>query len=80
MRQVSSVGKVESEEFVARFQCGHEDRHIGLCSGVRLHIGIFGTEYLLDTFDGELFGTIHNLTSAVVAVSGIAFGVLVGEA
>ena len=55
------------------------DRLVGLRAGVRLHVGVFGAEQLLGAVDGELLGDVDVLAAAVVALAGIAFGVLVGE-
>ncbi len=46
---------------------------------MRLHVGEVGAEQLLGAIDGELLGDIHVLAAAVVALAGIALGVLVGE-
>ena len=45
-----------------------------------LHVGIFSTEELLDAVDGKILGLVNALASAIVAVAGITFGILVGEA
>ena len=47
---------------------------------MRLHVGVFGPVDFLYTVDSELLHLVDNLASAIVAVSGIAFGIFVGEA
>ena len=46
---------------------------------MRLDVGVIGVEQLLGAVDGQLFGDIHELAAAVVALARIAFGVLVGQ-
>ena len=46
---------------------------------MRLHVGKFGTEKFLHAFDGDGFHLVDHLATAVVALTGKAFGVLVGE-
>ena len=42
-----------------------------------LYVGVCGSEKLLDAVDGKVFGFVDNLTSAIIAASGITFGVFV---
>ena len=46
---------------------------------MRLDIGKVGTKQRLGTIDCELLNHIHMLAPAVIALAGIALGVLVGE-
>ena len=55
------------------------DRHVGLCARVRLHVGVVGAEERLGARDGQRLGDVHELAAAVVALAGIALGVLVRE-
>ncbi len=48
-------------------------------AGVRLHVGEAAAEQLLRALDGEVLGDVDELAAAVVALAGIAFGVLVGQ-
>ncbi len=77
MGEVTSMRKVEAEELVARLEACHKHSHVGLCSGVWLHVGIISAEYALD---GNAFGLVYHLASAIVAVAGIALGIFVGKA
>lgn len=47
---------------------------------MRLHVGVFGAEKPFDTLYGQGLRAVYLLAAAVVAVAGIALGVLVGEA
>ena len=51
-----------------------------LAAGVRLDVGVLGAEELLGPVDGQLLDLVDDLAAAVVALAGIALGVLVGEA
>jgi hypothetical protein len=46
---------------------------------MRLHVGGFGAKDLLDAVNGQLFGHVHVLAAAVVALARVALGVFVGE-
>jgi hypothetical protein len=46
---------------------------------VRLHVGGLGAEQLLDAVDGQLLDHVDVLAAAVVALAGVALGVLVGQ-
>ena len=78
--EVSAMCQVEAHELVAGVEHGQEHGSVGLCAGVGLHVGPFGSEYLLDAFDGQLLALVHHFATAVVALAGIAFGVFVGQA
>ena len=60
-------------------QHGHVDGDVGGRAGVGLHVGVFGAEELLGAVDGQLLDFVGDFAAAVVALAGIAFGVLVGE-
>ncbi len=44
-----------------------------------LHVGVFGAEDLLGAIAGEVLDDVGELAAAVIALAGVAFGVLVGE-
>ena len=46
---------------------------------MRLHVGVVGAEQGLGALDGQLLGLVHVLAAAVVALAGVALGVLVGQ-
>ena len=52
---------------------------VRLRAGVRLDVGVLGAEELLRAVDRQLLGDVDVFAAAVVALAGIAFGVLVGE-
>ena len=52
---------------------------VGLRARVRLHVGVLGAEQLLHAVDRQLLGDVDELAAAVVALAGIALGVLVGQ-
>ena len=71
--------KIEPHEGVARFENGEEDRHVGLCARMGLHVGVFGSVETADALDGQRLDPIDDLAAAVVTGAGIAFGVFVGQ-
>ena len=64
---------------VAGIQQRHVRRGIGLAARMRLHVGVVGAEQALDAIDGQLLDHVDVLAATVVALAGIAFGVLVGQ-
>ena len=80
MTEVPAVVQIESHEGVARIENSQEDSCIGLCTRVRLHIGILCTEEGFYSVDSQLLHLIHHLTASVVSLAGITLGILVGQA
>ena len=77
--QVAAVGQRHAQDGVARLQQGQEHGLVGLRARMRLHVGIVRIEQFLDPLNRQLFGDIHVFATAVVALAGVAFGVLVGQ-
>ena len=44
-----------------------------------LHVGCICAKKLLDAVNGQLFGNVNKLATAVVALAGVAFSVFIGE-
>ncbi len=53
VRQMAAVRERHAQHRVAGLQHRHEDRHVRLRAGVRLHVGVFCAEDLLDALDRE---------------------------
>ena len=79
VREVAAVGEVEPHDGVAGLQHGCVGGLIGLRSGVRLDVDVFGVEELFRAVAREVLHLVGVLAAAVVALARIAFGVLVGE-
>ncbi len=77
--QVAAVRQVQAQEGVAGIHQRHIRRGVGLRAGVRLHVGVFGPKDLLGAVARQVLHHVGELASAVVALAGIALGVLVGE-
>ena len=71
--------QVQPEDGVARLQQRHVGRGVRLRAGVRLHVRVLGAEELLGAVAREVLHHVGELAAAVVALAGIALGVLVGE-
>ncbi len=80
MAEMSAVGEVQAEELITGIQTCHKYGHVGLRTGMGLHIGIFGSKKFLHAVYGHLFGTVHHLAATVIAMTGITFGIFVGKA
>ena len=68
-----------AEDGVAGLEAGEEDGHVRLSAGVRLDVRLLAAEQFQQALDGEPFGDIDELAAAVIALAGIALGILVGE-
>ncbi len=79
MGQVPAGSKIEPQKRVARLHQRHERRRIGGSPRMGLHVGIRAAEQLCDPLDGQRFGNIDVLATAVIAPSRQALGILVGE-
>jgi hypothetical protein len=79
VRQMAAVREVHAEDRVTRLEQGEVDAHVRLGAGVRLHVGVVGAEQLAGAGPGRLLHDIGELATAVVALAGVALGVLVGE-
>ena len=79
VREVAAVRQVQTENGVAGLQHCGVSFHVGLRSGVWLDVGVFRSEKLLGTFAREVFHYVGELAPSVVALAGIAFGILIGE-
>ena len=77
--QVSALGKVHAHHGVAQIQQGKIDRQVGLCAGMGLHIGVFCPKESAGAVDGDLLNLVHKLAAAVIAVTGVALCVFVGQ-
>ena len=73
------MSEIKTHESVAGLEACHEDSHIGLGTRVGLHIGILGSEKLFQTVLSKCFSLINHLAAAIVAVTGVSFGILVGQ-
>ena len=71
--------QVEPHEGIARLHAGEEYRHVGLCARVGLHIGVVGHKELAGPFACDILHHVHALAAAVIAVSGVALGIFVGQ-
>ena len=79
MGQVAALGQVHAHDGIAQVQQRKVNGQVGLCAGVGLHVGVLGTKQLAGAVDGDLLHLIHKLAAAVVAVAGVALGILVGQ-
>ncbi len=61
------------------FISAEEHGLVGLRAGIGLHVGETAAEQAAGALDGERFGDVDELASAIVAPAGIALGVLVGH-
>ena len=79
MGEVAAVVEVKSHKRVSGIEASQKYGGIGLCSGVRLHIGIHSTKEFLHTFTRQILYLVYHLAAAIVTFSGQSFCILVGE-
>ena len=71
--------QVHPQHRVAFLQDGFIDGDVGLRARVGLDVGVLGAEELLGALACQRLDHVGVLAAAVVAASGVAFGVLVGK-
>ena len=79
VRQVAAVRQVHAEDGVARVENAEVGALIRLRTGVRLHVGILGSEQFLGAVARQVLDPVREFAAAVIALARIAFGVFVGE-
>ena len=77
--QVAALGQIHAQNRVAGLEQRQVNGLIGLRARVRLDICISRVVELARSFDGQLLGDVDEFAAAVVAPTGIALGVLVGQ-
>ena len=71
--------QVQTHKAIAGLQHSQQHGSVSLCTGVGLHVGIFGTEQLANAVDGQLLHLVHHLATAIVSVAGVALSIFVGQ-
>ena len=79
MRQVTAMGQIHPQNGITWFEEGKISAGIGLCAGMRLHVGMFGPEQRFGPFNRQRFGNIYAFAAAVIAGCRITFGIFVGQ-
>ena len=77
--KMSSVGKIHAHYGIPGIQQGKINSHVGLGAGMGLHIGMFGPEQFLCSFNSQAFRYIHALAATVITVGRITFRILIGH-
>src|SRR6267142_3740826 len=75
--QVAAVRKIHAKNGVSRLERRHVDGHVGGSAGVCLNVGVLRAEKFLGAIDGQLFDLVGVFAAAVVALAGVALGVLI---
>ena len=78
MREVTTMCQIQTHELVSGVEHSQKDGSIGLSTRVGLYVGPFCTEDLLQTVDSDALALIHHFAASVIALTGIAFSILVG--
>ena len=76
---MSAVSKAQSHDRIAGIEQGEKHCEIGVCSRMRLNVGVFRSEQFFCSFDGYVFDDVHIFAAAVISSSGVALGVFVGK-
>jgi hypothetical protein len=79
VRQVATVREIEAENRVAGLQHCRVGRGVGLGARVRLHIDVLAAEELARAVAGQVLDDVGILATAVIAASGVALCVFIGE-
>jgi hypothetical protein len=79
VRQVPAVIEAHAEDRVAGIDQRQVRRGVRLRARMRLYVRVGRAEQFAGPLDRQAFGDVDVLAAAVVALAGIAFGVLVGQ-
>ena len=79
MGQVPALVEGQAQHGIAALKEGVVDGHVGLRTGMRLHVGVLGAEELLGAVASEVLGHVDHLAASVVAPARVALGILAGE-
>ena len=77
--QVAAVGQGHTENGVTGLAKGEIHGGVGLRAAVGLYVCVLGSEELASALACYIFGDINAMATAVVALCGVSFGVLVGH-
>ncbi|EAU64874.1 conserved hypothetical protein [Stigmatella aurantiaca DW4/3-1] len=77
--EVAARVEVQGQEGVPRLHQGHVGGHVGLAAGVGLDVGGLGPEQIPGALDRQRLRHVDHLAPAVVALAGVALGVLVRQ-
>ena len=78
--EVSTVSQIHAQNRVTGLGQGKERCQVGVGAGVGLHVGVVTAKELAGTLAGDFLRDVHGEAAAVVALAGIALGVLIGQA
>ena len=79
MREVPALVEAHADNRIARLDKRHVRSKVGVSTRVRLHVGKTAAEQLASAFAGKVLDNIDLFTAAVIALTRIALGILVGE-
>ena len=80
MREVTTMSQIQPQEGIAWVQNCQQHGCIGLCAGVRLHVGPLCIEDLFQSLDSDRLALIHYLATAIITLARVTLGILVGQA
>ena len=77
--EVTAIRQAHPQHSIAGGAQGLEHRRVGLGTGMGLHVGVGRPEQGLGALNRQGFSLVHIFAAAVVALAGVALGVLVGQ-
>ena len=76
--QMAAFCQAHAHNRIAGLQQRKINGRIGLSTGMRLYIGVFGPEQFTGPFAGDILHHVHVLASAIVPFARVAFGIFIG--
>ena len=77
--QMTALAEAHAHDGIAGVEHSEVYDLVSLRAGVGLDVGVLGAEQLARTLARDILGDIHGVAAAVVALAGIALGILVCE-
>ena len=79
MGQVTALGQVHTHNGIARLEHREINDLVRLGTGMGLDVGVIRAEQLAGALAGDILHYVYRVAAAVVALAGIALGILVGQ-
>jgi len=77
--QMTAMTEIHSQDRVAGLEHGKVHGHIGLGTGMRLHVGIFRVEEPTGPFLSQPFGNVHKFAATIVSSAWVTLGIFIGQ-
>ena len=75
--KMSAAGQIHSQNSVTRLKHAEIDGHVGLGTGMRLHVGMLSAEDLTESLSGQILNEVNIDAAAIVTSARVSFSIFV---